>query len=229
MPSALFRRDPVYAYAPDEKLERCAITDLREQLVEPLVEAGVERAEVLEAQENELAFRRLVAQHLDSRTVTSALDSLFEKNGELGDIRKMKIFRFDPARAGRLEGLAPASAAQLPPPFATRDLHIQARTRQQIEGLGRVLNLRIWGNVQGPGLLTRAPNAEVRVYLDLGYWVDAYREDDEIARRVADALSEFLGPETEPAARPPRGLTPGGGAAGRQQSLVGSDRRLLTR
>lgn len=216
MPSALFRSDPSYGYTLPEQIERCPIAELRRRLAEPLVSAGVTRDRLLDAQERDAEFRLLIASNASRAEVRAAIEAAFKETGELGDIRKLALYRFDAAVAPRLAALADRSA-KLPQPFARRELKIAEglSTVGPRAGVGRRIDVRFVGPVRSPSGSVEQRAAEVRIYLDLGYWVDAYREDDELAARVAEALFEYLGAEPEPAGTPRRAPLPGDGSTSR--------------
>jgi hypothetical protein len=197
MPSALFRDQPEYSYTPQEQLDRCPITELRLRLSEPLVAAGVQRDQLLEVQQRESDLRRLIAIRLEDAGVRAAVAAAFEEVGELGDIRKFSLYVFDRARAARLARLGLA-AALVDQPFGPQGLKLDRAATSRSPELGRLLDLRFTGPIRAPAGGAQTGAAELRIYLDLGYWADAYREDDDLGARVTAALTEYLGPQNEP-------------------------------
>lgn len=196
MPSALFLQLPEYAYTPLEQLERCQIGDLRRELTEPLVVAGVPREQVLERSQPEESFRRLVAERVTADPVATALADLFTRLGHLGEIRKLSLHRFNPADQARARAIE--TSTQLRDLLARADLTAERTATGTARDAGAWVDLRVSGPVQtDTGPVIRA--AEARVYIRSGYWADCFREDDEVAARLTEALEQYFSQlETSP-------------------------------
>jgi hypothetical protein len=185
----LFRELPEYAYTSAEQLERCQIADLRRELTEPLVAAGVSRELVLERSQPEENFRRLVAEHFNSKAVSTALADLFERAGRLGDIRKLALHRFDPAQQARARAVE--TSTHFRELLARGDLIAERTAAGTAREVGAWVDLRVSGPVQtDTGTVNRA--AEVRIYLGASYWVDCFREDEDVAGRLTSALGRYF-------------------------------------
>lgn len=193
MTTGLFRGDPPAGYTLRERVDRTRVAALRDAIVAAGATTPANDIASFVAARGQNDFRRLViAEAPGTPWLRSVVDQAFTAQGELGDIRALRLIRLSPEQrkhASTLRTLLSSSAS----PLAEHRLTVQAqRERGSAKDPLHAIDLRVEGEydtLEGPLI----GHADVRVYLQLGYVIPLWDDATEIAGRLVRAIEDAVG------------------------------------